>query len=373
MNASFQVMLITSSYTPYRMSMWRALAKRVSSLDVVLLTEREGNRIWKIKHGEEYSYHVLPTKSFYAPWLDGFIYFGGRICQTIQEYRPTHVILAGYHNIPFITTIVFTRCFGLPLVQYYESHALSSRFSGGIIHWLRKMMMRQADAWIAPGLMTQEYLHQMGIPKENITVAPNVVNVSIFGSKKIPKRSGITRFLYVGRYVSYKGLDLLLDAFSRLPNRKATLRLVGHGPLEAQLMGRVETLGNAEMWPATSSPEETAKHYAWADVLLFPSLIEPWGLVINEALATGCYVISSSRAGVTPDLVLHAPLDVGRVIDPLEGVDTLNAAMLVVIDNIDHIRSQRDAIRHWGIQFTPERWANAVLNALKMASHEDDY
>ena len=258
MSASRKVVLITNAYAPYRVPGWESLARMVDQLDIILLTEREDHRLWNMKHSQDYALHILHTRRVHVPWLNANFYSGGRIISTIEELNPTHIILTGFHHLQFLEVIVFARFHQIPLVQWYESHARSSRFSRGVIRAARKAVLRQADAWIAPGQMTRDYFESMGIPAGRIVNAPSVVDTAIFGQEKIARRSGRARFLYVGRFIPAKGLGILMDAFPKLPAESAMLRLVGYGDLEDQLGELAEPLENVDVCPPTTSPEETA-------------------------------------------------------------------------------------------------------------------
>lgn len=364
----YRVMLITNAYAPYRVPVWDALARVVQQLKVILLSKQESNRIWDIQQESTYLYHILGAKSVYIPKIDNYFYFGGKIINEIKSYEPTHIIIAGYQHLPFIEAILYAKVKKIPLIQWFESHSNSSYFKTEIIHWLRSFFLRQSNAWIAAGQLTQHYLQDMGIPKERIVIAPNVVDISTYKRSKIPPRKGKTRFLYAGRYISYKGIDLLLDGFAHLPEDEVVLRLVGHGPMENNIKEQTKKTANIEILSAAKSPKEMAKHYAWADILVFPTFRDTWGLVVNEALASGCYVLASQLAGVTPDLIGAAPLDVGVIFNPEDGVNSLITAMQNVISRTDQIRLQRENIRNWGNQFTPELWGDRALDALKIAS-----
>lgn len=365
MSTQAHTVLLTNTFAPYRAPVWRALADKVERLDVILLREQEVNRNWDVMTDNAYAIHVLGTTGFFFPWIDSGLYWGGGVRRMLASLTPTHIIVAGYSAPPFIEAILWARKRGVPVIQWYESHALSSRFNRGPIRWLREAMLHRADAWVVPGIMSRDYLAQMGIPSERVVIAPNTVDTSIFaaGADKSESNQGPVRFLYVGRYIELKGVDLLLEAFSHIQGA-ATLRLVGYGPLESELHEKAKGLANVEFQPATRSPQETAKHYAWADVAVMPSTREVWGLVINEALAAGCYVLSSCVAGVTLDLVDNASLSVGLSIDPFAGSGPLTRAMDETVGRIDAIRARRGDISSWGMQFTPEYTATGLKNAL---------
>lgn len=369
MSGSARVVLLTNTYTPYRAPVWRALADKVGKLDVILLREREANRNWDVISDDAYSIRTLDTKGFYIPNIDSGLYWGGDIGKLLTSLDPTHLIVSGFSAPPFINAILWARIHNIPLVQWYYSHELSSRFKRGPIRWLRKWILQRADAWATTGVMARDYLIDMDIPPERIELISNPVDVSIYrtaiNSLGMPK--GPARILYVGQFIERKGVYLLLEAFQQM-SCEASLRLVGYGPMEAELKQKSLSIPNVEFYPATSNPRETVKHYGWADIVVMPSYREVWGLVVNEALAAGCYVLSSCDAGVTPDLVDNSPVEVGKSIDPARGPFQLSHAMEEVVGSIEKIRERREEISAWGMQHTPRRTADGLWRALLKAS-----
>jgi glycosyltransferase involved in cell wall biosynthesis len=117
-----------------------------------------------------------------------------------------------------------------------------------------------------------------------------------------PNRGGTTRFLFVGRFIERKGIDVLLNAFARIEGGE--LWLVGDGPqrelVEAAAARdpRIRTLGHLQGAPLDDAYRET-------DVLVVPSLYEPWGLVVHEGLAHGLPVIVTDQVGAGDDLIDH--------------------------------------------------------------------
>jgi glycosyltransferase involved in cell wall biosynthesis len=108
-------------------------------------------------------------------------------------------------------------------------------------------------------------------------------------------------FLYVGRFARVKNINFLIDAFSQIAhfNKDAVLFIIGSGELEMNLRSEVKNLKleNRVFLPGRLEGEQLLAFYRIADVFILPSVHEPFGAVINEALLSGCYVLSSKEAG----------------------------------------------------------------------------
>ena len=131
----------------------------------------------------------------------------------------------------------------------------------------------------------------------------------------LPAPDGETAFLFVGSLTERKNLARLADALERLG--EGTLTLVGDGPLRSRLEGRprVTVVGRV---PNDQVPEWLAR----AHVLCQPSLIEPFGQSLLEAMACGRSVVAT-RIGGPPEFV--AP-EAGVLVDPVD-LSALAAAM----------------------------------------------
>src|SRR5260221_357847 len=116
-------------------------------------------------------------------------------------------------------------------------------------------------------------------------------------------------FVYVGRLAQEKNVDLLLRAFAEA-FRESTrdsgwgLLIVGDGPRRKELERQAQTCTSASIvFVGSTHWRQVPAYLALADVLVLPSLSEPWGLVVNEAMACGMPVLVSDRCGAAYDLV----------------------------------------------------------------------
>jgi glycosyltransferase involved in cell wall biosynthesis len=106
------------------------------------------------------------------------------------------------------------------------------------------------------------------------------------------------RFLYVGRLIELKRVDLLLDALARLGNTGFELIVVGSGPLDAELRVKAEEkLPQRVRWLGLRPIGEISALMADADCLVLPSRYDGWGAVVSEALMVGTPAICSDNCG----------------------------------------------------------------------------
>jgi len=108
--------------------------------------------------------------------------------------------------------------------------------------------------------------------------------------------------------------------------------------------------------------------YAMADVFIRPSFKEVWGLVVNEALTSGLYVLCSDRAGAVYDLIREGWN--GALFDS-HNVENLATLIRRTKEQVEEIRARREAIsEHACREFSIERSAKAFFDAIKSVQEE---
>jgi glycosyltransferase involved in cell wall biosynthesis len=168
--------------------------------------------------------------------------------------------------------------------------------------------------------------------------------------------SSARAFLFVGRLVPEKCVDLLVEAYRsyrRLVSDPFDLVVAGTGPLARALEAEngVEALGFVP-------PRALPAVYARASALVLPSRFEPWGVVVHEATCQGLAVITTRHVGAADDLVVHGRN--GFLTNEVTA-DDICAGMLWwhERDDDDRRRAARLSVELSG-RFSPERWSRSV-------------
>ena len=141
--------------------------------------------------------------------------------------------------------------------------------------------------------------------------------------------------LFIGRFVWYKGIDILLNAFSKLDQDKYELTLVGTGPMFADMKQLSKRLGlNNATFAGSVSEEEKIDWIKWSDFLVLPSVskAEAFAIVQIEAMAFGKPVINTWLPSGVPDVSRNAKT--GITVDAGDG-NALKNAIRKLGENID--------------------------------------
>ena len=195
--------------------------------------------------------------------------------------------------------------------------------------------------------------------KTHSVIIPNPYDVRVFHTC-VPKEERGRELVFLGRLVSEKGLDILLEALGQLRQRHLHPRLtvIGDGPELArmqELTKRLELESQVQLSGAQSGAELT-RALNEHQILVVPSRYdEPFGVVALEGIACGCAVIGSNGGGL-PEAI--GPCGVTF---PNEDIAALEKAMeLLLTQPNERERLAADAPRHLA-QFQPRLIANRYL------------
>lgn len=212
-----------------------------------------------------------------------------------------------------------------------------------------------------------DYFVAMGAARERVVLFPQVTDNEFFAGETsiwrqqrqtLKEALGIRTkqvILFVGRFIRVKGLPTLLEAFEQvaLENADVSLLLVGQGPMQTQLEAQRATLAARDriVIHPFAAQQDLPKFYALADLFVLPSFSETFGVVINEAMASGLPIVTTTRVGAVADLVREG--ENGRVV-PAGDTNAL-AQALVQILNDDALRQRMGAcsaerIATWNIE-----------------------
>jgi len=226
------------------------------------------------------------------------------------------------HSHDFFTTFSFysaiaARVKSLPLIITQHNDQLPSFIVNRLLYkfdglTFGKFALRQANTIIALTEDTRLHLLRMGASKEKTVIIPNAVDTKRFSPSNrnfLEEKWGITNpiILFVGRLVTEKGIEYLLQAFSSVVKKvpEAKLVIIGKGPKEEELRSLQIKLGIPHVFFLGVVENAIMPNiYAGADVVVLPSIREPFGNVVLEAMASGKPVIGSYVGGMK-DTIIH--------------------------------------------------------------------
>lgn len=335
-----RLVVLSEIVSPYRIPVFNALVKEEEiDLHVIFLAETDPTqRHWLVYKDEiRFSYEVLPHWRRRIAGRNVLLNRG--ITAALQRAAPEVILCGGYNYLASWQALRWARRRGMPFLLWAESTIKERRSHSLLVESLKKSFMRRCSAFVVPGKSSSQYVKLCGAAEDSIFTASNAVDTGLFAEQSAVARANAEAqrdrlglparyFLFVGRLVPGKGIFDLLKAYAMLAPEMRTnvgLVFVGEGNARRELE-RVAESGDVKIRMAGFvQRDELAHYYGLADVFVFPTHSDPWGLVVNEAMACGLPVICSEAAGCADDLVtdgwngyLAPPGDVARLSQSME-------------------------------------------------------
>jgi glycosyltransferase involved in cell wall biosynthesis len=304
---------------------------------------------------------INKDKSDYA---GGLMYLSLGIVRYLFKFRP-HVVIASGFSVWTLLALLLKPVGKWRLVIAWEGSSPSVDFRSSKVRlFFRSIMASFADALITNSYVGKDYLIKfLGVKEDKITIRPYMVPdiktlLQTFKSsdEKCTHLSQKQRvFLYVGRIEQRKGLRQLLQACSILKKQgyyNYTLLVVGKGPQQEELESfcQAEELLNSIKWIGWIDYSSLGVYFSNADVFVFPTLEDTWGMVVLEAMAFGKPILCSKWAGASEILV---DKENGYIFDP-HCPETLAEAMKTLIDDSNLISSMGQKSQQLISEHTPE-------------------
>ena len=239
------------------------------------------------------------------------------ILKAIKTFKPDVVNLTGYYDFASWTVLLYCKLKGIKTILSNES-TTNDHARNKIKEYVKSIIIRQFDGYFNFGTLSENYILSLGINPEKMLVKRNCVDNYALKkiylnhlNKRIEQQQLLNisnkNFIFVGRLINYKNLFLFLDSFHAAQTQSFEdwgIIILGDGELKTDLERYVleKNIKNIHFQKGVSW-QKVPEYLALSDVLVLPSYSEPWGLVVNEAMACGLPVVVSEKCGCAIDLI----------------------------------------------------------------------
>ena len=165
------------------------------------------------------------------------------------------------------------------------------------------------DVYLAIGSQNKKYYLDHNIKNKKIVIVPYTVDNNFFNKKNKFKNNKKLTYIFAAKLIKKKGANILLEAINILNHNKkfnynSEFLIIGDGYMKYSLhdYAKINNLKNVKFIPFKNQ-KKLSELYQKSDVFIIPSLFEPWGLTVNEAMAAENAIISSSAVASAYDLV----------------------------------------------------------------------
>jgi glycosyltransferase involved in cell wall biosynthesis len=381
-----KVAVIFHRFGPYHFARLEATARRCETIGIEVAAETPEYAWSPVQSVGNYSRLTLFPNGEREP--------AKRVSRRMEDaLRTSHldaVAIPGWSGKAAIAALRWCAESRTPAILMSESAALDQprmRWR----EWIKQRIVSLYSSALVGGQRHIDYLVQLGMPRDRIFTGYDVVDNGYFAQRakevrnqkeELRSRYGLPEnyFLASARFIEKKNLLGLVRAYAEYRQRSEVGRqqsavsgrnapwdlvLLGEGPLQETLNTQLSALNlHAHVHlPGFKQYDELPVYYALAKAFVHASTTEQWGLVVNEAIASGLPVIVSERCGCVPELVGNN----GFTFDPVNE-DELASRLFKMASLSEEDRKRLEgASRGIAANFGPERFGEGLEKAARLA------
>jgi glycosyltransferase involved in cell wall biosynthesis len=372
------IAIIWQRYLPYHWARVRHAHERLTSLGYRITAVEVASQDASYSFPEDRSTSVLehiccfPSVSYHDQRARK-IY--EKVLQVLTDLNPDVVFCPATAFPEGMAALAYRLKHGKRVVMMDDAWEHTDR-RGPFTRLVKRIIHKNIEAIFVPAPSHVSYFHGLRFPEDRMIFGVDVVDNEYFSARADRARQNETAirqtrrlpekyFLFVGRFLPRKGLDTLLLAYRRYRERAVgepwALVLVGRGSYEGKLQEFLQNLDGVQLAGAQFG-DDLCVYYALANAFIAPSESDPWGLVVNEAMASGAPVLVSRGCGCAGSLVREA--ENGWTFAPGD-TQALSALMfrmsLLAPETIEKMgRRSKELIDNWSL----DRFTDGIISAL---------
>ena len=360
-----RVVFLTDIPTPYIVEIMRELSSKVDLLCLFCAGRASRGMNWNLATRLGFRHVVIGGARIRRSADSTDYYVSPRIFWRLVRARPDAIISGGF-SIPTFYAHLYCKLTGAKLIVYSDGTSAYEKRLGRLQHAARRILVPRISAFIAKSRPAADRFEELGA-KGRIFLAPHTANLApllAIGASRDYSESAELRLLTAGRLIYRKGIQHIIRALAamRPVQRRVSLTIVGSGPYEAELRALAQSLGVRGIhFAGFVDQDKLPAYYAAADAFVFPTLEDPYGIVLLEAAASGLALIASVHAGATLDFVKDG--ESGLTFDPHDE--------RVLADLIARLADTPGLVRNLGLAAhnvarprTPDRTAEKYVSAI---------
>jgi glycosyltransferase involved in cell wall biosynthesis len=309
-----RVALVTNVIAAYRLPELRKLSACVGALAIFVSRQEVEDNLAKAQ-ADGLDVHLMQSLSWRQASrhpagydAESRVFIPLTVLSQLRTFSPDVVISAELGARTLLCGLYRLIASDCRLIVHADLSERSEAGRGRLRTLLRRWLLRMADAVIVNGRSGARYLARLGVDPAKIFAVPYSSNAALFGTRQRSRSSpGRRRLIYVGRLLPAKGLLSFCKALSdwcrSRPDAQVEFVVVGEGELRGPL-AREAIPVNLKLVMTGAIPYEVLPDlYSRADVFVFPTLGDTWGLVVNEAMVSGLPVLGSEHSQAVQELV----------------------------------------------------------------------
>jgi glycosyltransferase involved in cell wall biosynthesis len=303
-----KILFLTNVPAPYRVRFFNELAQ-YCDLTVVYEKERSDERDARWTADANRGYHTVFLKGIRTATDSAF---APEIGKYLKKGQFDLTVICGISSPTQMLAIQLCRLRGIPYA--IEGDGAFPKDGRGLREAVKRYLIGKASLCFSTCRMHDAYYLQYGAAESALVRYPfssvdarDVRSVPVSRAEKLQLRQelGIREdfvLLAVGQFIHRKGFDVLLEAARELP-KNVGIYIVGGEPTDEYLSLREKWNLNQVHFVGFMTKEALSRYYLAADAFVLPTREDIWGLVVNEAMACGLPVITTTRCNAGLELV----------------------------------------------------------------------
>lgn len=369
-----KVALLTNFVTPNRRCLYEELGRRIRELRIYVSTPMERNRRWRVDWGP-LSVTVQRTITFsrsrrYGPGLReiSYVHVPLDTAWVLRRFEPDIIISTELGARTLFALAHRMRRKNTKILGWVTVSEHTERTCSRSRELVRRAILRRVDGTLVNGHSARSYVIKLGVPPKSVffgryTTDPIFFQPSALGRER-PVRP---RLLYVGSLTPLKGVLEFLGAISAWakmrPERAVDFWVAGEGPLREQAARLVMPANISLQCLGYVEYDRLPFVYGQCDFLAFPTLADEWGLVVNEAFASGVPVLGSVFSQAVTELVEEGVT--GWVFRPDCPAEIHRAIERALETGPEALLKMRAACRERASRYLPSIVADEILDSLE--------
>ena len=288
--------------------------------------------------------------------------FNSDIKSWIRSKKWDALLIEGYNSFTNIYALLYAFIHHIPVILGVDS------VENPGYKTIKARLYRNVSAFWVPGRRSRDYLISEGVPKEKIFLGKYTYdlleikkNIDNIDKSSIQKRLNIKKtdivFLFVGKLIPSRNVNMLLNAFSNLVNDNVKLIIIGDGPDEHL----VSNCSDNRLVHIPRVPlAKLYDYYAIADVYVHPGA-EPYSLAVVQAVASNLIVVSSKSVGAIDDVLVEGKNGYTFHYGDVSGLSKALCATLKNFEQLKHMAAEQGQVvrQKRGIDFSSDELIRA--------------
>lgn len=356
-----KVVLISNIPAPYRENVYKFVSV-CSKFDfsVIYCAEIEPNRKWKFSLEQ---YDKIFLNSRFIDFFNRRLYLGSDIFLQLRTLCPSVVIVCGF-SIPMLATYFWAVINGVKIISFTDG-TIESESGLSIFHKIiRSIFYKLSSSCLGASKKSIDLLCSYrkfnGVFQSKLSIDLQ----KFCGNKPLITERAFDVIL-CGQMIDTKMFGFSLAVISRINSiyRPLRVKILGDGVERDFILDQANSLDIDYSYEGFVQQDYLFDHYSDSKLFLFPSKNEPWGIVANEACASGTPVITTPNTGCSGELIIDGFN--GYVLEP--DIDLWAKKIIFLLSNDEVLQQYSDNCIIQSDMFTQQQSADGIIKAVEYA------